>query len=979
MSDHSQIPDKIRAKFPFLRPVKGAPSLMTMNGIGLGVYGRRDFDDETQTYIKTRCVCVFFIPLFAVDAFRVADAGSRTWFFFGKESLSPFAKMWNLAMVCAVLLGGLAIGWNVHTSSPEYKAQEEINRAAAAMQAGEPLKAAQIYQQQIHGPQATAARQGLHDSVEACLKSDQARIVATAFRIVVALPAGTRTEVVSDPFQSGLALTEKFRPTDADGALDILAATAKLDPTNSVIKPLQVSLLKESIAANPDHTNRVVELAVVYEADDQLDESVKLLRPYQHKLGATEGARILGQHLLSEGKSEDAYGLLFPYVQTRLEKLRGIEGIYTNAIASAYQRALEELNTGNATGFSYDNYERAAKPAKEEMVDNFIQLRMHTDAGLLSAQEALKEANKIVPVTLDLGIVQLNRAQSLQDPPARKTELEAAEKTFLAIQGFAGETDEYRMFLGQVYYWLGKPREGKELFDQLLAAKKRAYPILISLSGTLREVGEEEQARQLCEEAYAAGKKGSDKYAAASLRARIQKDNDDEIAWLEKADPNEPDIQISLNDSRGQKALRNGNRELAAQFFRKAVAGYDSLRRTPATLNNHGLACINLYGVTGDIADHDRGLKLIEEAIALVPGNSVLVVNTTHLMLTRGYMDVVGDAIRFNAIKNTPDRDMLKYLYTNEAERLRVYQRLQDDPYFKKAASYLDKALLLAPKRAHLYQLGVSVQNSFRNLPELQRLEQRFLTASPDVAEIVNDTKDYYAGVKSAERLRLLQSESQRYETLLNSAEIRNHPLSLEFVRVELNSFRLQLANLGAAVDGKKLLDDARLAYEAHQDAATLDGLINAHLFKAHQELSRQSPAYAEHAKQTQRSLSARVLIAALIERNNALSKLIQKNQDVLKAVDLVKEHGKRFPTFQPMSDWALLTSLNRAEADAVGRQLNGDPAARLADQLEFRLNPFSATAVLEQYWTHKMRGDEKRAVEIYQTALNNGVPLPAL
>jgi hypothetical protein len=34
---------------------------------------------------------------------------------------------------------------------------------------------------------------------------------------------------------------------------------------------------------------------------------------------------------------------------------------------------------------------------------------------------------------------------------------------------------------------------------------------------------------------------------------------------------------------------------------------------------------------------------------------------------------------------------------------------------------------------------------------------------------------------------------------------------------------------------------------------------------------------------------------------------------------------------------------------------------------------------VLEQYWTQKLLGDEKRGLEIYQTASKGGVPLPPL
>src|SRR5207247_1504645 len=121
----------------------------------------------------------------------------------------------------------------------------------------------------------------------------------------------------------------------------------------------------------------------------------------------------------------------FPYVQARLEKLRQIEQGYTNAVNAAYERAIASLNHSGDTAF-YEAYKKAAKPEQEAMVENYVAKRMQTDAGLKLASDELRSANQIVHVTLDLGIVQLNRAQSLADPAARKAELEAAEKTFLA-------------------------------------------------------------------------------------------------------------------------------------------------------------------------------------------------------------------------------------------------------------------------------------------------------------------------------------------------------------------------------------------------------------------------------------------------------------------------------------------------------------------------------------------------------------------
>ena len=61
-------------KFPDLKPIRTSPSLFTINGFGLSVYGARDHDEETNTYVKTHCVCALFIPVLALGAYRVSEA-----------------------------------------------------------------------------------------------------------------------------------------------------------------------------------------------------------------------------------------------------------------------------------------------------------------------------------------------------------------------------------------------------------------------------------------------------------------------------------------------------------------------------------------------------------------------------------------------------------------------------------------------------------------------------------------------------------------------------------------------------------------------------------------------------------------------------------------------------------------------------------------------------------------------------------------
>jgi len=603
---------------------------------------------------------------------------------------------------------------------------------------------------------------------------------------------------------------------------------------------------------------------------------------------------------------------------------------------------------------------------------------MQVDPALRRAIADFKAANTIVHVTLDLGIVQLTRAQDLKEPAARKKELEAAEATFLAIRGLAGETDEYRLFLGQVYYWLGKSKEGKDLFDQLLASNKRAYPILISLGRTLRDVGDFTQARALVEEAYNSSKVEKQKFAAASFRGYMFKDTDDQIAWLERADPSEPTIQIALNCARGEKALQQGKKDVASQYLRKAVAGYEQQPKSAADLNNWGLACLSLYEATGNNADHSRGLALLEEAISLDPGDSVLLINTLQTLLSSAVMDVVRDSIRLEMLGESAGTSLLAHLYLDEPGRKQVYQRLHETETMKKALGYLDKALLLAPKSLSLYQTALHYQSGFEDLAALQKLQQRFRTAEPDLSEFQQEELAAFRGAKDKEYLEKYQTRIRTLEGLLETPAVKEHPLTLEHVSVSLNGLRQNAFIYGGRIDGEKLLEEARRTRDKHPSAASHSALIAAHFFRAQEELSQQNQQFAELAVQTRRALSPHYLITLILERGGALAEAVRKNANVASALALEKEGRQRFPSFLRIEAWALIRTVDPAEADGVAEKVKTNQIVRLKDELEYEFNPLSASAVLDQYWTQRMLGDEKRAAEIYDAAVKRGIPLPA-
>jgi hypothetical protein len=46
------------AKFPDLRPIRSDPPQYHLFGCGLYLYGDRDFDVETQSFVRTHCFCL---------------------------------------------------------------------------------------------------------------------------------------------------------------------------------------------------------------------------------------------------------------------------------------------------------------------------------------------------------------------------------------------------------------------------------------------------------------------------------------------------------------------------------------------------------------------------------------------------------------------------------------------------------------------------------------------------------------------------------------------------------------------------------------------------------------------------------------------------------------------------------------------------------------------------------------------------------
>ena len=291
---------------------------------------------------------------------------------------------------------------------------------------------------------------------------------------------------------------------------------------------------------------------------------------------------------MSQGKYNEAYSLLSNYCQTRLLQYREAEKSFNYAFKSAQQSALEELKRKRKGDPLYDRYQRANEQEQDQIVDEFIGNALKSDPLVARNREELRRQSRVVPVALDFGVVQLHRAQAIADPLLRKAELQLAEETFLAIGNAVGDSDEFKLNMAKVNYWLGKHDEGKKLLDDILQRNANDFRVKYAVARTLREVGAEVELRELLEKLYNEEKDENNKYVAAEFRSLIRKDLDDEILWLTRARQGNPNVKASLAMARGHKAMLEDNDETAERELRQAAELFasfpESARRTERRL-----------------------------------------------------------------------------------------------------------------------------------------------------------------------------------------------------------------------------------------------------------------------------------------------------------------------------------------------------------------------------------------------------------
>lgn len=971
----------LEQRFPDMNAAKRSPALFQWNGIGFALHGRRDPDPDTGTFVATHWLTFLWVPLLALGAYRVTPGSSGTWHVFGKVPISNPPRIWSWVVIASVAAFVLVGAWSRHTSSPDYRAEQKLERADEHVAAGELGAAAALYREVLSGNtrHVTAARTALRRLIEGPVASRPLPEAIKAFEVVVQIQRDAIGEPIApDLAQRGLAIVRDRGEAEPQLALQLLRVLMPLGDVTGELTAARLPLLEAVVKATPGDLAHTIELADVYVGLDQPAKAVALLEPHRAALDDGEGARALGVAYLRVRRVADATTLLQAFTRARVPALLRAQKSLDALVDRLWKEEIGKLERGLAPDAFYRKYERSDQQTQTALVQEYLHGILDEDRRVKAARVKVLTVRGVISLVLEWGIARLHHAQDLPEASDRTAELLAAERTFLSIADAAGESDEYRLYLGQVYYWLGRAEEGWKLFEGFLERHARSGEALLEVSKTLRYVGAHPAARKLAEEAYEApGAESAIKEAAADLRSVSSIDEEDELLWLRRCNQTDPRVASRLHRCEGRRALRAGRLADAEAHMRAAV---DALAKQPEhLLNRNGLADAHLalFELNGDRAEFQNALKLIQRAAELSPRDSVLQGNAALLEWELAVLSTMGDALDLTVLPMRAEAGLLSYLYRDEASREKVTARLRAHGAFVSSRERFEQLLIIAPKDERSYGALVSMYSYAKQAPAIRALHAKLIVADLDQSDTLEVLKRMWReGGNAAERTQV-EAGLTRARTTWAKLKTHEHALSRALAAGGLVETLLGAHVAGLAVPPDEVVRVAEAALRAVPCSATEAMLQGALAFRADRDLRVASTAYVHMTTPLRHALAPATCLTVALERPGPLRDAALALPDVQRILKLTRASLASFPSHLSMADWIWLRAAAPAEAAAVGKRLSARPDIAASIEFQHAFQPYDVGTVLGASWLKELQGDRAGAKALLEAAAAAGVPLP--
>jgi tetratricopeptide (TPR) repeat protein len=900
------------------RSTDRAPNLKCFYGIGTALYGKGMVDKEANLYSKIYFFTILYIPILYLGRYLIhgRDGGE---YVVGQASPPTLAKFWNIAIIVVLLSAGAIVGYQEYSNSPLTIAANQLRQGRADIEAGNFARGLSqlrsVYRSNTrHG---TTAEQQLRAMANnAYIANLDPAVGAVVIEQFLEMP-----ELFPDLLSVAESLLEPYAAVNLLAAKQLVVVLLALEGDQEkrlVYEQQHYAMLQQLTEEDPASVALAVEFAGLDEVYNQCQRCEAILTPHQQNLGLSEGARILGQLYAYNGRYEGAYALLRPYVTEGLNNYHRLEAEYNQLSEKIWDEMIEFLNSPNAPQSFYDQYNDASEADQDRLLNEFYLSRLQTSEPYQLAEKNYQASTAVVSVALDLGIVMLNRAIAMSDPELRQQELQSAEQTFLAVKGQAEDSDDYQLYLGQVYYWLGNEEKGKGLFDALLEKYTRSSSVLYSLSAILRDLGELGQAKSYASEAYENSTDIVEKQSLAMHLAVMADTIDEKIEWLEKADSTNLRTKADLLSARASKALDEDDESGALALYDQSIAVYKEMPEDSTSLNNSAIVYLAKYRVGRDEADYQRGLDLMDRAILLDPDDSIILSNSIDNHLEKAVRDVLSDSMDIAAMETRPRLDLFSSLYDNYEQKQVYINQLLAHQSMQKALGYTNKVLLLSPKSVGLAGQSLALFYFLDRQAEMETLASRLASIDFDLSESEAQIASYREQKDVSDIREALDKSDRRYRQQLSKLDPATHAREIRVLNAYLVENQLTALAYNLDVDLDRLLANARAAVKQEQTAQTRNNLQTALLHQTINALAAADSGFAEFHTQQDLYFDLKIQLALYTLRQPEFAQRVVAQAPFQEWLQLAAHSSEHYPYVTDVQEWFMLDVLKQELADKM-------------------------------------------------------------
>lgn len=459
--------------------------------------------------------------------------------------------------------------------------------------------------------------------------------------------------------------------------------------------------LEAQLARFPEDAAILATLADTHRGSGDPDAAVDAFGASAARPGALASvAQIALAHALREaGRTTDADALLSRLIADRMPPYLEAARAYEEQVSSIVDALDRDAQMGRfPPGLDAQIRGATSDDEARALYSQWVGQRIDEDPSLAALREAASRLADVVPLSIELAMVKLMRADEAEGA-ARDALLKDAEEVFLSVRQQAEGSPDYHLGLGQVYHRLGRPDEGDAEFAPMLS---EGPEMRLAVARIYRGLGLRQQASSLAEDVWSSGAEEATKGQAAVLMSLLVTDPEAEEMWLRRAPQDLTFVQNGLSTLAARQAVEEGRYDEAGRLFAEVASRFEAeMARDPSASTNAAIAHLERYSLTGDPRTLQSATRLLEDAVRRAPESELTVLNLASARTTAGRIAVLGRWIRPEALllDSSNAEDALAVLKEGPL-RSAVQAAVASDPSLQRASDLYSQSMVLAPNQA---------------------------------------------------------------------------------------------------------------------------------------------------------------------------------------------------------------------------------------------------------------------------------------